>query len=77
MVGTDPLKSRLDLWQRKWNPAQTAKAATPATVKPMVGVPVTFDNFIRAETDFYFKIREFGKFNHSRDMAAISKTLCG
>jgi para-nitrobenzyl esterase len=73
VVGTDPLKSRLDLWQRKWDTAQTAEAATAAVVQPIVGVPVTLDNFIRAETDFYFKTREFGKLNHSRDMAAIDK----
>jgi hypothetical protein len=36
-------------------------------------VNVTVGNFIRAETDFYFKTREFGKLNHSREMAAIDK----
>jgi para-nitrobenzyl esterase len=73
VVGTDPLKSRLDLWQRGWDQAQTANAAMPAAVKPMAGVPVTLDNFIRAETNFYFKTREFGALRHSRDMAAIDK----
>ncbi|MBB3146699.1 hypothetical protein FHS21_003115 [Phyllobacterium trifolii] len=34
---------------------------------------VTVGNFVRAETDFYFKTREFGKLNHSRTMAAIDK----
>jgi hypothetical protein len=72
VVRTDPLKSRLDLWQRKWDPAQTAKSVTP-TVEPAAGVPVTLGNFIRAETDFYFKTREFGKLNHSRDIAPIDK----
>jgi hypothetical protein len=42
-------------------PAQTAD-------KPM---NVTVGNFIRAETDFYFKTREFGKLNHNRTMADI------
>jgi hypothetical protein len=36
-------------------------------------VNVTVGNFIRAETDFYFKTREFGKLSHSREMAAIDK----
>jgi hypothetical protein len=51
VVGTDPLKSRLDLWQRKWDTAQTAEAETAAVVQPKVGVPVTLDNFIRAGLD--------------------------
>ena len=34
---------------------------------------VTVGNFIRAETDFYFKTRDFGKLNHSRDMTVIDK----
>ena len=34
---------------------------------------VTVGNFIRAETDFYFKTREFGKLNHAREMAPIDK----
>ena len=70
IVGADPLKPRLDLWQRKWDTAQTG--ATP-TVKPPAGVPVTVGNFIRAETDSYFKTREFGALRHSRDMAEIDK----
>jgi para-nitrobenzyl esterase len=36
-------------------------------------VPVTVGKFIRAETDFYFKTREFGQLRHSRDMAPIDK----
>lgn len=35
--------------------------------------PVNVHNFIRAETDLYFKGRAFGKLSHSRDMAAIDK----
>lgn len=35
--------------------------------------PVNVHNFIRAETDFYFKTRAFGELKHSRDMAAIDK----
>jgi para-nitrobenzyl esterase len=34
VVGTDPLKLRLDLWQRKWDPAQTTKAATRLRSSP-------------------------------------------
>lgn len=41
-----------------------------ATDQPM---KVTLGNFIRAETDFYFKTQEFGKLSHSRTMAAIDK----
>jgi para-nitrobenzyl esterase len=36
-------------------------------------VPVNVHNFIRAETDLYFKTRAFGELKHSRDMAAIDK----
>jgi para-nitrobenzyl esterase len=46
---------------------------TPAEAQGSQPVPVTVGNFIRAETDFYFKTREFGKLNHSRDMAPIDK----
>jgi len=35
--------------------------------------PVNVHNFIRAETEFYFKTRAFGELKHSRDMAAIDK----
>jgi para-nitrobenzyl esterase len=34
-------------------------------------VSVTVGKFIRAEPDFYFKTREFGKLKHDRTMAAI------
>ena len=50
VVGTDPLKSRLDLWQRKWDSAQTAKTATPAAITPMAGVPVTLDTSVPRRT---------------------------
>lgn len=42
-----------------------------AADKPMT---VTVGNFVRAETDFYFKAQEFGKLHHSRTMAAIDLT---
>ena len=45
--------------------AQTMTGGNPVTV--------TVGKFIRAETDFYFKTREFGKLNHNRDMAPIDK----
>jgi para-nitrobenzyl esterase len=63
--------------------SQTAQAAAvvgvmyalagPAVAQGTKPVPVTVGNFIRAETDFYFKTRAFGKLNHSRTMAAIDK----
>ncbi|MFH1345675.1 MAG: DUF1254 domain-containing protein [Pseudomonadota bacterium] len=34
---------------------------------------VTVGKFIRAETDFYFKTRNFGELRHEREMAAIDK----
>ena len=77
IVGTDPLKPRLDLWRRKWDTAQTAVVVAPTTVKPVAGVPVTLDNFIRAETDLYFgKAVDdggFGKLRHRREMASVDK----
>jgi para-nitrobenzyl esterase len=45
--------------------AQATSSASPVTV--------TVGNFIRAETDFYFKTRTFGKLSHNRTMAAIDK----
>jgi len=45
--------------------AQTTSGSDPVTV--------TVGKFIRAETDFYFKTREFGKLNHNRKMAPIDK----
>jgi para-nitrobenzyl esterase len=50
--------------------------STPAAAQTMADgdpVTVTVGKFVRAETDFYFKTREFGKLNHNRDMAAIDK----
>ena len=50
-------------------PAQTGKVAE--------AIPVTLDNFIRAETDMYFGISVadggFGKLKHKRQMADIDK----
>ncbi|GLS38303.1 hypothetical protein GCM10010869_38970 [Mesorhizobium tianshanense] len=56
--------------------ALEALSPAPATAQETSGgkpVTVTVGNFIRAETDFYFKTREFGKLNHSRTMAAIDE----
>ena len=44
----------------------------PAT-KTGSGVPVTVDNFVRAETDLYFSMGEFGKLRHARTMADIDR----
>ena len=42
-------------------------------------VPVTADNFIRAESDLYFgklvKDGSFGKFTHNRELTPIDKQL--
>lgn len=53
-----------------------AKSASPPPTKT---VPVTVDNFIRAETDLYFsnvvKEKGFGKFLHNRQVTPINKQL--
>lgn len=46
---------------------------TPAVAQKPEAVPVTVGKFVRAETDFYFKSREFGKLKHDRAMADIDK----
>ena len=73
VVGTDPLKPRLDLWQKVWSASQQTQGAAPASK----GVQVTPDNFIRAETDLYFgrtvKDGAFGELRHRRTMASIDK----
>lgn len=50
--------------------AETASAATPADV-----VPVTADNFVRAETDLYFgsfvKDGGFGRLHHNRQVTDV------
>jgi hypothetical protein len=51
----------------------TSTLATAQTMAEGAPVTVTVGKFIRAETDFYFKTREFGKLNHNRDMAPIDK----
>jgi para-nitrobenzyl esterase len=72
IVGADLLKPRLDLWQKVWT--QGRQASPPPVKTPgAANVSVTVDKFIRAETDFYFKTREFGKLHHARDMAEIDK----
>ena len=72
VVGPDPIKPRLDLWQKVQGPA-----ATPAAARGAASVPVTLDNFVRAETDLYFgrtvKDGAFGKLRHRRAMASIDK----
>jgi para-nitrobenzyl esterase len=40
VVGTDPLKGRLDLWQKVGSPNQQSQAQTPAPN----GVPVTIES---------------------------------
>jgi para-nitrobenzyl esterase len=68
-VGTDPLKPRLDLWNKAWTLQKSAQGAAPSA-KPS-GKLVTVDNFVRAETDMYFSKGEFGKLRHARTMADI------
>uniref|UniRef100_Q07SQ8 Carboxylesterase, type B n=1 Tax=Rhodopseudomonas palustris (strain BisA53) TaxID=316055 RepID=Q07SQ8_RHOP5 len=76
IVGTDPLRPRLDQWREVWGEGAPAIAAPAPTAKP-AGVPVTVDNFVRAETDLYFSrtVRDgaFGKLGHRRQLAAIDK----
>jgi hypothetical protein len=69
----------LRLWSASF--AQTAPAlSSQATPQPTAGnaIPVTVDNFIRAETDTYFgtfvKGGALGKFIHFRDPAPIEST---
>ena len=65
---------------RAENPAlsrtQPQPGAQPTGGKPL---PVTADNFIRAESDRYFKnvVEDggFGKFKHSRELTPIDKQL--
>lgn len=47
--------------------------AGTACAQPVTPKQVTVGSFIRAETDLYFRTREFGRLQHSRDMAAIDK----
>jgi len=52
-----------------------AKPVPPST--PAKGIPVTTDNFIRAESDLYFgnivKDKGFGKFMHNRQITPVEK----
>jgi hypothetical protein len=65
---------------RAENPAlsrmETQPDSQPTRAKPL---PVTADNFIRAESDRYFKnvVEDggFGKFKHSRELTPIDKQL--
>jgi hypothetical protein len=51
--------------------ALTSNSALAQNMASGDPVTVTVGKFIRAETDFYFKTREFGKLNHNREMAPI------
>jgi len=57
--------------------AITLTAVSPARAQSPAGVPVTADNFIRAETDLYFgavaKKGGLGKFEHNREALPIDK----
>jgi hypothetical protein len=48
-------------------------AETVAAAGEEAKVPVTFRNFVRAETDFYFSKQPLGKLSHSRTMADIDE----
>jgi hypothetical protein len=57
-----------------------AQDKAPEKAPPAGGaVPVTVENFIRAETDMYFsnivKLGGFGKFHHGREPAAVDKQI--
>jgi len=62
-------------------PAPSASAEKPAPPPPAQAcsdcIPVTPDNFVRAESDMYFsgvvKNGGFGKFDHTRDPAPLDK----
>jgi hypothetical protein len=68
IVGSDPLKGRLDLWRNV--------VGVPPPPPP-IPIAVTLDNFIRAETDLYFgrtvKDGAFGQLRHRRQMASIDQ----
>src|SRR6476661_10117657 len=53
--------------------------AVPATAQEEKPVPVTVDNFIRAESDLAFakvvKGDGFGKFHHGRELSPLDKQL--
>lgn len=53
----------------------TGVHAQPVSHTPAGAVPVTADNFVRAESDLYFgnivKRGGFGRFDHNRDLAAV------
>jgi hypothetical protein len=57
----------------------TVQAESPSASPPGDSVPVTADNFIRAETDRAFsavvKDNGFGKFNHARTPTPLDKQL--
>lgn len=56
---------------------QVAATDTPSAVQQAGGVPVTVENFARAESDLYFggvvKNGGFGKFDHNRSVAPLNK----
>ncbi|HMN43912.1 MAG TPA: DUF1254 domain-containing protein [Povalibacter sp.] len=55
-----------------WDATRDAQAQQPSASDP---VPVTADNFVRAESDLYFgnivKRGGFGRFDHNRGLAAV------
>jgi hypothetical protein len=59
--------------------ALTVINGTQAQSRAGNAVPVTPDNFIRAESDLYFgklvKNGGFGKFNHNRELTPLDKQL--
>src|SRR5262249_22834341 len=87
VVGTDPLKSRLDLWQKVFSGSEqretTAQvgagrpAAMPADAKRPATIPVTVENFVRAESDLHLgeiaRDGGLGTLKHHREMTTIDK----
>lgn len=58
-------------------PSPERKPPIPISSGPNAAVPVTADNFVRAETDMYFggvvKDRGFGRFHHNREPTPMDK----
>src|SRR5260370_42477434 len=74
MKGEQNMKTKLIIYALA---ALTVTNGTQAQSRADNAVPVTADNFIRAETDRYFgKIAKnglFGKFHHNRDFGPVDK----
>jgi para-nitrobenzyl esterase len=77
VVGTDPLKSRLDLWQKMWGGEGQGATTAQVDANRPAAIPVTVERFVRAESDLYFgaEVRDggLGTLRHRREMAAIDK----